>query len=622
MKKGWEIKKLGDFAVVGAGNSAPQDKSLFKEGTIPFFRTADVGRIRFGDILAAADNLNEKGAKGLRRFKEGTILFPKSGASTFLNHRVILGIEGCVSSHLATIVVDEKQAYPRFLLYFLSTVEAQDLIQDHAYPSLNLPTISGIEVGLPPLAEQRRIVKVLDEAFAGLATAQANAEENLQNARALVDSHLQSVFSQRGKGWVEKPFSELCDIKHGYAFEGEFFSNEGDYVLLTPGNFFESGGYRDRGEKQKYYTGKIPRDYVLNKGDLLVAMTEQAAGLLGSPIIVPESDKFLHNQRLGLVMRKPGVPWTNEFFFHVFNTQKVRKDIHASASGVKVRHTSPTKIGEVVVAFPTSIPEQRRIASMLAELATETQRLARLYEQKQAALAALKKSLLHQAFTGELTHELRESKIIRFPVAVPNITTTDLHAGILAMAYRIHEQQGKQTEFGHVKGEKISHIIESLVGIDLGRMPVKDAAGPNDFPHLQKVEHRAKKAGYFLFQRAGGAYRVTKYRKFDELLARTESVLGERRAEVDRLLDLMWPMTSRQAEIFATVFAAWNNLLLDGEPISDERIVQEARENWHPDKLKIPREKFFGAIAWIKEKGICPEGKGKKVLNKAVKKRR
>ena len=131
-------------------------------------------------------------------------------------------------------------------------------------------------------------------------------------------------------------------------------------------------------------------------------MTEQAAGLLGSPILVPESDKFLHNQRLGLVTRKLGVAWTNEFFFHVFNTQHVRNAIHGSASGVKVRHTSPTKIGEVVVAFPTSLSEQKQIVSTLASLATETQRLAYLYQQKLAALEALKKSLLHQAFTGDL----------------------------------------------------------------------------------------------------------------------------------------------------------------------------------------------------------------------------
>ena len=131
-------------------------------------------------------------------------------------------------------------------------------------------------------------------------------------------------------------------------------------------------------------------------------MTEQAAGLLGSPILVPESDKFLHNQRLGLVTKKPGVAWTNEFFFHVFNTPAVRKAIHAGASGVKVRHTSPTKIGGVVVAFPTSLGDQRRIVSTLTLLSEETQRLASVYKRKLAAIEALKTSLLYQAFSGAL----------------------------------------------------------------------------------------------------------------------------------------------------------------------------------------------------------------------------
>ena len=171
--------------------------------------------------------------------------------------------------------------------------------------------------------------------------------------------------------------------------------------MLTPGNFYESGGYRDRGDKQKYYSGEIPRGYILQEGDLLVAMTEQAAGLLGSPIIIPESNKFLHNQRLGLVTKKPGVPWTNEFFFRVFNTRKVRKAIHDSASGVKVRPTSPTKIGEVIVSFPTSLSEQRAIVSKLNDLDAETQRLESIYQRKLEALDALKTSPLHKTFSGE-----------------------------------------------------------------------------------------------------------------------------------------------------------------------------------------------------------------------------
>jgi type I restriction enzyme, S subunit len=620
MKNGWKTKTLGDVADISAGNSAPQAESLFKDGTYPFFRTADTGRVRFGDIYKSTDYLNEEGIRGLRRFPKGTILFPKSGASTFLNHRVMLGVEGCVSSHLATIVADEAQIKPRFLLYFLSTVASQDLIQDHAYPSLNLPTIAGIGIQTPPLSEQQRIVGILDEAFEGIATTKANTEKNLANARALFESHLHSVFTKRGKGWVEKSLSELCGIKHGFAFKSEFFTSEGDYVLLTPGNFYESGGYRDRGEKQKYYIGEIPRDYVLSEGDLLVAMTEQAAGLLGSPILVPESEKFLHNQRLGLVTKKPGVPWINEFFFHVFNTQPVRKEIHDSASGVKVRHTSPTKIGEVIVSFPTSLSEQRAIVSTLKDLREETQRLESIYQQKLVALEALKKSLLNQAFTGQLSADESTQSVsvaIPFPQMLPNINTTDLHAGILAMAYDFHEKAGELRYFGHVKAEKIAHMVEARLGIYLGRKPVKDAAGPNDFTHLIKVEHRARKTNFFDFKQVrGGPYQVLKLRGFNRLLDETRTALGQRLADVEGLLQWMLPMTVQQAEIVATVYAAWNNLLLDGRKPTDEEIVREAREDWHPDKLKIEREKFFKAIGWLRKEGVVPEGKGPPVIAK------
>jgi type I restriction enzyme S subunit len=290
--------------------------------------------------------------------------------------------------------------YSLFTEDFMDQMES--LQKGASYPAVTDGDVRAQVLPIPPLPEQRRVVGILDEAFEGIAIAKANAEKNLQNAHALFESRLHFIFTKRGTEWLEKPLSELCNIKHGFAFKSEFFATEGEYILLTPGNFYESGGYRDRGEKQKYYTGEIPRDYVLNEGDLLVAMTEQAAGLLGSPILVPESDKFLHNQRLGLVTKKPGVSWTNEFFFYVFNTQQVRKAIHDGASGVKVRHTSPTKIGEVIVSFPPAISEQRAIVSTLKSIREETRCLASIYERKLAALEALKKSLLHRAFAGKL----------------------------------------------------------------------------------------------------------------------------------------------------------------------------------------------------------------------------
>jgi type I restriction enzyme S subunit len=401
MSQGWTWKLLGEVCKTGSGGTPLSSRKEFYEGgTIPWLVSGEVaqGNVREAKNFITAAGLENSAAK---LFPRNTVLVAMYGATA--GQVGILRFEAATNQAVCGILPNDKFV-PEFLYFFL-LAKKDDLVAQatgNAQPNISQIKIKKIEVPVLPLPEQQRIVALLDEAFAGLATAKANAERNLQNARALFESHLQSVFSQRGEGWDELALSGLCDIKHGYAFEGKFFSAEGDYVLLTPGNFYEAGGYRDRGEKQKYFTGEIPRDYILQEGDLLVAMTEQAAGLLGSSLLVPESDKFLHNQRLGLVITKPDVAWNNEFFFHVFNTQQVRREIHASASGVKVRHTSPTKIGDVIVSFPVSLQEQSRLVAEFAAVSGETQRLTRLYERKLSALEELKKSLLHQAFNGEL----------------------------------------------------------------------------------------------------------------------------------------------------------------------------------------------------------------------------
>ncbi len=402
MKNGWQTKTLGEVSAISYGYT----ESASNESIGPrFLRITDIqgDRVDWGSVPYC-----KIGAPDLPKYRltNGDIVFARTGATTGKSFLVNDAPVAVCASYLIRLRLLDKQLLPQFVSLFFQTNGYWKSIKEgsagSAQGGFNATKLGALSIPIPPLSEQQRIVGILDEAFDGLARATANAEQNLRNARALFESHLQSIFTQRGKGWEERQLSELCDIKHGYAFEGEFFSSEGDYVVLTPGNFYENGGYRDRGEKQKYYTGPIPRDYVLSKGDLLVAMTEQAAGLLGSPIIVPESDKFLHNQRLGLVTQKPSVPWVNEFFFYVFNTQEVRKAIHDSASGVKVRHTSPTKIGEVVVSFSTSTSEQQAVVSKLNDLDAETQRLEFICRQKLAALDELKKSLLHQAFSGKL----------------------------------------------------------------------------------------------------------------------------------------------------------------------------------------------------------------------------
>lgn len=166
--------------------------------------------------------------------------------------------------------------------------------------------------------------------------------------------------------WPVKSLKSRINVKHGYPFKSEFFSDVGNYIVLTPGNFYEEGGFKRQAGKEKFYTGEIPEDYLHKKGDLVVAMTEQAVGLLGSCAIVPESDIYLHNQRLGLITTNEAEVLKN-FIYHLFKTNTVREQIRLTSSGSKVKHTSPERIYAVKVPLP-SVEEQQKIVQVLNSL--------------------------------------------------------------------------------------------------------------------------------------------------------------------------------------------------------------------------------------------------------------
>ena len=167
-----------------------------------------------------------------------------------------------------------------------------------------------------------------------------------------------------------KPLSELIDVKHGFAFSGEHIRDERSRdILLTPGNFAIGGGFK--GGKFKYYDGEVPEGFVLSEGDLIVTMTDlsKQADSLGYPAIVPSSlgARFLHNQRIGKVVIKPGVELDKGYLYYLLRTDEYRHEVVASASGTTVKHTSPSRILAYKAPIP-SLAEQKAIAAILGSL--------------------------------------------------------------------------------------------------------------------------------------------------------------------------------------------------------------------------------------------------------------
>jgi type I restriction enzyme S subunit len=162
--------------------------------------------------------------------------------------------------------------------------------------------------------------------------------------------------------WRDAILGDVLHVAHGFAFKGENFGQGGPVRLVTPGNFNEAGGFRDRGTAQKSYDGPLPDGYVLDPGDIVIAMTEQSHGLLGSSGLVPRGAIWLHNQRIGRIrLRDPST--SKRFVYYLFNVPSVRQQINATATGTKVRHTAPDRISAVRVRLP-SPATQARIAAV------------------------------------------------------------------------------------------------------------------------------------------------------------------------------------------------------------------------------------------------------------------
>jgi type I restriction enzyme S subunit len=313
----------------------------------------------------------------------------------------LLGQSTAINQDLRGIVpTDPRLLTVRFLFFWLKSVAHLIVAEGTGatVQGVKLPFVKSLQVPLPPLPEQRRIVGILDEAFQGIATAKANAEKNLQNARALFESHLQSVFTKRGPGWVDRRLGDVFEIGSSkrimeteWTSAGVPFYGGKEIVKLAKFGSAISNAYISE-EKYRDYSSKydMPRP-----GDILIT----ARGTIGVGYVVQEGDRFYYKD--GNIISMRGREATNPHFVLYAFRSNVMADQFGALSGTTVRHLPIEKAKELVLRMPEFADQNTAVAG-IRDVEAETQRLASIYQQKLAALDELKKSLLHQAFSGEL----------------------------------------------------------------------------------------------------------------------------------------------------------------------------------------------------------------------------
>lgn len=382
MKNGWEAKTLGEVCEMYQPKTISV-KELVEDGAYPVYGA--------NGVIGRYNQFNHE---------EPQLLITCRGATCGSVN--ISAPRSWVTGNAMVVRPKNGRLEMRYLEYlFRGGIDISRAITGAAQPQITRTNLAPLEISYPvSKGEQQRIVGILDEAFAGLATAQANVEKNLRNARALFESHLQSVFTQRGPEWVEKTVEEVCDRLHqGLNTAGEKIKfYETGYPIIQTRNI--ENGVIELDTKIKFMSEgdwKRYRDkYRPELGDVFFTNI----GTIGKTAIVTDDlDYLIHWNIFKLRPRCNTI--TSAFLKYTLDHLTSSGFFHVLQKGGTVEFVTKKMISEAVIGVPDTV-EQKKVVAQLDALAAETQRLEAIYQRKLAALGELKESLLHQAFSGDL----------------------------------------------------------------------------------------------------------------------------------------------------------------------------------------------------------------------------
>ena len=376
---GWEDRKLGEICDISTGKL--NANAAVEGGNYPFFtcsrEVSAIDRFAFdceAVLLAgnnAVGNFNVKYYNGKFNAYQRTYVITLKKDVPLLYRYLYLQIE----NNLKVFKIQSVGAGTKFL---------------------KLGMVKDLSIYLPPLLEQKRIVAILDEVFAGIDDAIANTEKNLTNARELFESYLNTIFTQNGEGWAKKTLKEVSldfgrgKSKHRPRNDPKLYG--GSYPFIQTGDVRNCDHVIT--ECSQFYSEiGLAQSKLWPKGTICITIAANIAetGILGFDACFPDS-------LIGIVVNDKLA--VNDFIEYLLQAVKAR--IQAKGKGSAQDNINLGTFQNEKFPFP-SVEKQVAIADKLNCLSLQTQRLEAIYQQKLTALNELKQSILQKAFTGELT---------------------------------------------------------------------------------------------------------------------------------------------------------------------------------------------------------------------------
>ncbi len=403
MKQGWEIKKLGEVCDVITKGTTPTSLGFkFTDEGVNFIKVESL--TESGQIIPnKVAYISEECHESLKRsqLKENDILFSIAGA---------LGRIGIVNKEIVPANTNQALAIIRlaknsgisvsFLAkYFTSNIiseEIEKLKGGAAQQNLSLGQLNNLSIPFPSHPEQQHIVAILEEAFAAITKAKANAEQNLKNAKELFESYLQGVFENKGEGWEEKMLKEIGIAQTGTTPKTADKENYGDFIpFIKPADIDIKGNGEIRYDNDGLSEQGLKNGRKMLKGSVLMVCIGATIGKVG----FVDRDVSCNQQINSLTVNND---FSSKFIYYALSSKGFFEQVMLNSAQATLPIINKGKWETLTVSFPKSKTEQEDFANKFDLLQIETKKLEAIYQQKINDLEELKKSVLQKAFAGKL----------------------------------------------------------------------------------------------------------------------------------------------------------------------------------------------------------------------------
>ena len=390
------MKRLGEVASIVNGGTPKTETPEFWDGGIPWITPKDLGQLSSNLVRETSRTLSEQGLKQ----SSAKLLPPMSvilSTRAPIGHLAINGVPMATNQGCRGLVPDVNLD-ARYLLLFLSS--KVDLLNElgvgTTFKELAAGVLASVQIPIPPLAEQRRIVAVLDEAFAGLTIASANAEQSLADVRELFQVHLDLMAGQPRPEWAYDTLGQALrfvdyrgktptKVERGIRLITAKNVKMG-YIQTYPEEFVHPDSY------DKWMVRGFPK-----RGDVL--FTTEAP--LGNVAQLDTDERVVIGQRL-ITFQPVDNRIAPTFLKYALLSKTMQDLVRQKATGATVQGIKASLLKLIPICYPHDAAEQARIASRLDEMAGEVSKISGVIRRKLTLLAELRQSLLHRAFAGEL----------------------------------------------------------------------------------------------------------------------------------------------------------------------------------------------------------------------------